>query len=82
DFHLYQSNIHLFQHQLLYPYNDIKLKLSTQSDEETGMVTDVKIRILLPDDFPDKYKDAVISTASKCKVKKHLFEPPKFEIFI
>jgi putative redox protein len=51
-----------------------------QFDPETHMVTKIAIDIQLPPDFPDKYKDAIIRVAEQCKVKKHLAQPPAFEI--
>ena len=36
--------------------------------------------IRLHADFPDKYKNAVVKAAGLCAVKKHLGEPPAFDI--
>ena len=46
----------------------------------TGMINKIKLNINLPKDFPEKYKKAVINSASLCTVKKHLEAPPQFEI--
>lgn len=46
----------------------------------TGMIDKIKLNINLPKDFPEKYKKAVINSASLCTVKKHLEAPPQFEI--
>ncbi len=46
----------------------------------TGMIDKIKLNINLPEDFPEKYKKAVINSASLCTVKKHLENPPQFEI--
>ncbi len=40
----------------------------------------IVLKIRLPKGFPDKYRDALISTANLCTVKKHLLNPPAFEI--
>jgi len=49
-------------------------------DENTAMISDIKIDIKLPADFPEKYKDAVINSANLCAVKKHIQNPPLFEV--
>jgi len=45
-----------------------------------GMIDNIKLNINLPKGFPDKYKKAVIHSANLCSVKKHLENPPQFEI--
>ena len=40
----------------------------------------VKLNIILPKDFPEKYKNAVIKSATFCSVKKHIENPPQFII--
>lgn len=46
----------------------------------SGMIDKIKLNIILPEGFPDKYKKAVINSANLCSVKKHLENPPQFEI--
>ena len=62
------------------PTDDIRVVMSTKRNEETHMVTEINIDIQLPKDFPQKYKKAVIASADKCSVKKHLFDPPVINI--
>ena len=50
------------------------------SNPETHMVSHIKIEIKTPKDFPDQYKNALIQTASLCAVKKHMAQPPEFDI--
>jgi putative redox protein len=38
------------------------------------MIDLIEIQIHVPDDFPEKYENAVVSAASHCAVKKHLKE--------
>ncbi len=54
----------------------IELVLSTKRDPDKGMLGEINIEIKLPDDFPDKYKSAVIRSADLCAVKKHILDPP------
>jgi putative redox protein len=46
----------------------------------TGMVEKIDLEIQVPPSFPAKYKDALIRSAELCAVKKHLENPPKFDI--
>jgi putative redox protein len=40
----------------------------------------VRIELELPARFPEKYRDALERAVDQCAVKKHIVEPPKFEI--
>ncbi len=62
------------------PTDGIKIVQRMQTDPETHMVSNVSLDILLPPGFPAKYKDAVIRSADQCAVKKHLANPPAFDI--
>ena len=46
----------------------------------TGMVDAIHIEVLLPDDFPEEYRDAVLRSADRCTVKQHLEHPPQITI--
>lgn len=59
---------------------NIKIIQTAKFDEETGLPTNIKLDIKLPADFPEKYKEAVISVAELCKVKKTVANPPVFEV--
>ncbi len=62
------------------PTENIKLIQTADFDEETGLPTNIRIDIKLPADFPEKYKEAIISVAELCKVKKTMDTPPVFEV--
>ena len=62
------------------PVDNIKLTLDTEKHPETKMTDKIMIQVQLPEDFPDKYKKAVIAAADVCSVKKHLLNPPAIEI--
>ena len=62
------------------PTQDIKIIQRMASDPATSLVGKIALEIQLPPDFPDKYKAAVIKSAEQCAVKKHLEDPPMFEI--
>lgn len=62
------------------PTQNIKIVQTTEYNEETGLPTNIKLDINLPSDFPEKYKEAVISVAELCKVKKSMAAPPVFQV--
>jgi len=49
-------------------------------NNETHMAENINIHVELPDSFPVKYKNAIKSAISRCTVKRHLGNPPSFEI--
>jgi ribosomal protein S12 methylthiotransferase accessory factor len=58
----------------------LKIAQRVFSNPATGMVEKIGLEIQLPSGFPEKYREAVIHSAQLCKVKKHLENPPEFEI--
>jgi ribosomal protein S12 methylthiotransferase accessory factor len=40
----------------------------------------VELQLMLPDDFPEKYRAAVVRAAAHCKVKKLLAAPPEIVV--
>lgn len=62
------------------PADKIKIIQTMEYDEIYGVPINIKIDIQVPDDFPDKYKNAVINAAELCKVKKTMANPPEFEV--
>ncbi|NTU58274.1 MAG: osmotically inducible protein C [Chlorobiaceae bacterium] len=62
------------------PTDGIRIVQSHEAKESGRGVGKITITIELPPDFPEKYKDAVISAANLCAVKKHIMEPPVFEV--
>ncbi len=62
------------------PTENIKIIQTAEYDEETGLPVNLTLDIKLPADFPEKYREAVISVAELCKVKKSMASPPVFEV--
>jgi len=60
----------------------LKMILIKEKNKETHMINKISIKIQVPKDFPDNYKNAVVKAAEACSVKKHLENPPKFEITV
>jgi ribosomal protein S12 methylthiotransferase accessory factor len=62
------------------PTENIRLIEHIETNPANGMVEKITLDIQLPPDFPEKYREAVIRSATQCAVKKHLELPPVFEI--
>ena len=62
------------------PYDAISLTQSWDLEEKTKRLTNVRIAIEVPSDFPEKYRDALVRVANQCKVKKTLENPPEFTV--
>jgi ribosomal protein S12 methylthiotransferase accessory factor len=71
----------VFCQQRKIPTEGIRLIQRTEKDREIKMITKISIEIQLPPDFPEKYKAAVIKAAGYCGVKRHMHQPPAFEIY-
>lgn len=62
------------------PTDGIRIIQRIHSNPFTGMVSKIDLDIQVPASFPDKYRDSLIRAADLCAVKKHLENPPTFEI--
>ena len=62
------------------PTVGLALTLDTVRDEERKLEATLKIALRLPRDFPEKYVDAMRRSVEHCSVKRHLLEPPAFEL--
>jgi putative redox protein len=62
------------------PTDNINVVLKKELNADTHMIGKISIDINLPEGFPEKYRKAVIATADLCSVKKHIFNPPNFDI--
>jgi len=62
------------------PTENIRIVQRLSSNPFTRMIDQVELDIQVPPDFPEKYKEAVIRAADQCAVKKHLENPPQFNV--
>lgn len=62
------------------PSDNIKIIQKIEFDREKRVPSVISLEIKVPDDFPDKYRDALINAAELCAVKKSIASPPRFEI--
>ena len=58
----------------------IRIVERVHSNPMSHMVEKIDLEIQVPAEFPEKYRDSLIRSAELCAVKKHLENPPKFEV--
>jgi ribosomal protein S12 methylthiotransferase accessory factor len=63
------------------PTDGIRIIQRVGSNPTTGMVDQIALEIEVPASFPAKYHDALVRSADQCAVKKHLENPPKFNVY-
>ena len=57
-----------------------RISMRTHRDPDSGLIGQVDLELTLPAGFPEKYRDAIVNAMNLCAVKKHLHQPPSFEI--
>ncbi|PKN38950.1 MAG: osmotically inducible protein C [Deltaproteobacteria bacterium HGW-Deltaproteobacteria-2] len=62
------------------PMDNMSIMQTVFRNDTTHMVEKITLDIVLPPDFPEKYKAAVIKAADTCSVKKHLLNPPEIQV--
>ena len=62
------------------PTEDIRIIQRNHRNQLSGMVEKIDLEIQVPSGFPEKYRDSLIRSAELCAVKKHLENPPTFDI--
>jgi ribosomal protein S12 methylthiotransferase accessory factor len=55
-------------------------KIEARPEEEGYGAAKITLEICLPDDFPDKYRSALIKSANLCAVKRQFENPPVFDV--
>ncbi len=62
------------------PTDGIRIIERVYPDSMTDMVGKIDLEIQVPPGFPEKYLPSLIRSAELCAVKKHLENPPKFDV--
>jgi ribosomal protein S12 methylthiotransferase accessory factor len=62
------------------PTDGIRIIQRAHRDSRTGLIGTIEMEIQVPPEFPEKYRESLIRSAQLCAVKKHLENPPSFEI--
>jgi len=63
------------------PTDGIRIIQRMHSDPFSGMIGKIDLEIQVPPTFPEKYEPALIRAADLCAVKKHMEQPPQFEVY-
>lgn len=58
----------------------LKLDMDVTRNPELGLIDKVDLKLTLPENFPQKYEAAIIRSMDLCAVKKHIMNPPEFNI--
>ncbi len=62
------------------PTEGIHIVQRMHRDPMTGLVGKIDLEIHVPSSFPEKYLPSLIRSAELCAVKKHLENPPTFDV--
>ncbi len=58
----------------------MSLKMVYDWNKELKRYPKMSVELTLPEEFPEKYRGAIIKAMDQCVVKKHILEAPEFEI--
>ena len=62
------------------PTEGLRIVQRTHKDPATGLIRKIDLEIQVPPNFPEKYLPSLVRSADLCAVKKHLENPPEFEV--
>ena len=62
------------------PTAGLGLSVQPVRDAENKRVATVRVQLTLPAEFPERYRGAILRAVDHCAVKRHVLEPPAFEI--
>lgn len=62
------------------PTDGIRIAQRMHNDPFSGLVNKIDLEIQVPENFPEKYLPSLIRSAELCAVKKHLENPPTFDV--
>ena len=71
-----------FLRQRELPTEGVRLIQRMQRDSATGLVGQIDLEIELRDDFPEKYRPAIIRAVELCTVKKQIEKTPHFNVTV
>jgi putative redox protein len=63
------------------PTEGIQIMQRIRQNPLTGMVDKIDLEIQVPPTFPQRYHEALVRSASLCAVKKHMENPPEFDVY-
>jgi uncharacterized OsmC-like protein len=56
------------------------LEMLCHFDQDKKRYSKMTLALTVPSDFPQQHKEAIARAMDLCAVKKHIIEPPEFEI--
>ena len=65
-----------------FPAEELAVTLEPVRDPENRRVATIRIQVHLPRGFPEKYHAAVLRAIDQCAVKRHIVDPPDFDVQI
>jgi len=63
------------------PTEGIRIIQRMHSDPFSGMIGKIDLEIQVPPSFPEKYLPSLVRAAELCAVKKHMENPPAFDVY-
>ena len=60
----------------------LNVRMYPEWNGEEHRISNIRIEIDTPDDFPEKYRGALEKVVDACTVKRHLFTPPTFDVIV
>ncbi|MDO9276811.1 MAG: OsmC family protein [Lutibacter sp.] len=69
-----------FMQQRGLPFQEVGITQKMNYDRTTNMVGNIDMVVDLPANFPEKYVSAIKNVIAQCPVKRHLAEPPTFNV--
>ncbi|MHB1147472.1 MAG: OsmC family protein [Lutibacter sp.] len=69
-----------FMQQRGLPFQEVGITQKMNYNRMTNMVSDIDMVVDLPPNFPEKYVGAIKNVIAQCPVKRHLAEPPTFNV--
>ncbi len=63
------------------PTDGIRIVQRVNKNPASGMVDSIDLDIQVPESFPEKYRESLVRSANLCAVKKHMEQPPVFNVY-
>ncbi len=60
----------------------LKVGLAFERNPGEKRIVKIRIEVRAPEGFPEKYRQALVRAVDQCTVKRHILEPPAFEVSI
>jgi ribosomal protein S12 methylthiotransferase accessory factor len=60
----------------------LKVRMECDRDPVKKMYSHFRLCLTLPPEFPEKYRSGIIKAVELCTVKRHIFDPPEFQVVV